>query len=77
MTKVDLNEAKAALSELLTRAQAGEEVVIFRDNAPVARLVPIGPTPLPRRPGRWKGLANLDDGFFDPLPESEVAGWGV
>lgn len=35
-------EAKARLSELLDRAQAGEEIIIKRHGAPVARLVPIG-----------------------------------
>jgi prevent-host-death family protein len=40
---VDIGEAKARLSELVARAEAGEEIVITRDNAPVALL-----TRLPR-----------------------------
>lgn len=37
---VGLFEAKAHLSELVARAEAGDEVVITRHNKPVAKLVP-------------------------------------
>jgi prevent-host-death family protein len=40
MTRVDVAEAKARLSELIDRALAGEEVVISRRDVPVIRLVP-------------------------------------
>jgi prevent-host-death family protein len=36
-------EAKAGLSDLLRRAQAGEEIVVTRNGEPVAKLVPIRP----------------------------------
>jgi prevent-host-death family protein len=39
---VGLFEAKTRLSELVARAEAGEEVIITRHNKPVAKLVPIG-----------------------------------
>jgi len=35
---VNIGDAKARLSELVARAEAGEEVIIARDNSPVARL---------------------------------------
>jgi len=35
---VNIGEAKARLSELVTRAEAGEDIIIARDNSPVARL---------------------------------------
>jgi antitoxin (DNA-binding transcriptional repressor) of toxin-antitoxin stability system len=35
---VDIGEAKTRLSELVARAEAGEEIVITRDNVPVALL---------------------------------------
>lgn len=38
---VGLFEAKAHLSELVARAEGGDEIVITRHNRPVARLVPI------------------------------------
>jgi prevent-host-death family protein len=43
MTEIAAFEAKNNLSDLLTRAEAGEEVVITRDGRPVAKLVPITP----------------------------------
>jgi prevent-host-death family protein len=41
METVGLFEAKTHLSELIARAERGEEVIITRHNRPVARLVPI------------------------------------
>lgn len=41
MHTVGLFEAKTHLSELVARAEAGEEVVIMRHNRPVAKIVPI------------------------------------
>lgn len=37
-TTVKISEAKAHLSELLARVEAGEEVIIARGNDPIARL---------------------------------------
>jgi prevent-host-death family protein len=42
METVGLVEAKTHLSELVARAEQGEEVIITRHNKPVAKLVPIG-----------------------------------
>jgi prevent-host-death family protein len=42
MESVGLFEAKTHLSELIARAERGEEVVITRHNKPVAKLVPMG-----------------------------------
>ncbi len=38
---VNIGEAKTRLSELVARVEAGEDVVIARDNRPVARLAPL------------------------------------
>ena len=35
-------DAKTHLSELIARAERGEEVIITRHNRPVAKLVPVG-----------------------------------
>lgn len=43
MTKVSLAEAKAHLSELVNKAEAGEVVEILRHGKPAARLVPVNP----------------------------------
>lgn len=41
MTRVNIAEAKAKLSDLVDRALAGEEVVICRSGRPVARLTSV------------------------------------
>ena len=43
MEKVQLFEAKARLSELVDRAEAGREIVITRRGRAVARIVPARP----------------------------------
>lgn len=45
METVGLFEAKTHLSELVARAEQGEEVIITRHNKPVAKLVPISEVP--------------------------------
>jgi prevent-host-death family protein len=65
---VNIHEAKAHLSALSARAEAGEEIVIARANKPVVRLVPVAPPKVQRRIGEARGLARmaLD---FDDLPD--------
>lgn len=75
MTVINVHEAKTHLSRLLSRAAAGEEIVIARAGKPVARLVPLPEARQPRRPGLWKGKLTVPDAFFDPLPEEEFAAW--
>ena len=41
MAGVNLAEAKAHLSELVSKAESGEETVIMRRGQPVAKLVPV------------------------------------
>ena len=48
----------------------------MRGDVPVARIVPLAPEEKPRRqPGRFKGVFDLDDRFFEPLPEEELEAW--
>lgn len=75
MTVVNIHEAKTRLSRLIAEAEAGGEVVIARNGAPVARIVRIGPAPAARRFGAMRGAAATGDAFFDPLPEEELAAW--
>ncbi len=55
MEKVQLFEAKARLSELVDRAEAGRETVITRRGRAVARLVP-----MPRRSPRSANATVID-----------------
>jgi prevent-host-death family protein len=69
---MNVQEAKAHLSALLLRVEAGEEIVLARNGRPCARLVPLRP-PASRRLGFLQG--SVDDAFFEPLPANERAAW--
>lgn len=75
MTTMNIAEAKSKLSELVARAEAGEEVVIARNGKPSVRLQPVEPMQR-RKPvlGFWDHLnLNIPDSvFFDPDPELEA-----
>lgn len=78
MTKVNVFEVKAKLSEYLDRASKGERILICRHNQPVAELRaiphartdarPIGP--LPGRP-----TFDVPPSFFEPLTDEELDLW--
>ena len=61
---VNLADAKARLSELVSKAECGEETIIMRRGQPVARLVPIA---LPK-----KALRSLAE-FRATLPKARTA----
>jgi len=65
---VNIHEAKAQLSSLAARAEAGEEIVIARANKPIVRLVPITPPKVRRRLGEAKGIVRIAPDF-DDLPD--------
>jgi prevent-host-death family protein len=43
--KVSVTEAKAQLTELVRRAEAGDEVILTRHGQPTVKLVPLKPRP--------------------------------
>lgn len=74
---INVHEAKAHLSELLARVEAGESIVISRRNKPVARLVAVekdGPKK-PRPMGLARGEFTIHPAFFQPMTEDELADW--
>ena len=74
MPVVNVHEANTQLSRLLAQVEAGEEVVIARRGAPVARLVACKPRGK-RQPDVLKGKITITDAFFEPLPEEELKRW--
>jgi prevent-host-death family protein len=77
MAVVEIPEAEMRLGELITRAEAGEVIIITRDGVPVARLTALAQ--LMHRPkfGSMKDkLPHIPhEFFFDPLPEEELGAW--
>jgi prevent-host-death family protein len=66
---LNIYEAKTHLSELVERAQAGEEIVIAKAGRPMARLVPLRHAGPARAPGRWAKSVTIAADFDAPLPE--------
>jgi prevent-host-death family protein len=73
-TKVNVQEAKTHLSRLLSRVEAGEEIVIARDGRPIARLVSVHEHPV-RAPGSARGEFTVPDDFDAPLPDEIQSGF--
>ena len=69
MAQVNIHQAKTHLSQLLTRAALGEDIVIAKSGKPIVRLVPIEEPPQDRTLGQDEGLYVVPDDFNDPLPE--------
>jgi prevent-host-death family protein len=64
-----MHEAKTNLSQLVERAQSGEEIVIARNGKPVVRLVPVRDrSSLASIRGVWRGLVRIAEDF-DELPD--------
>lgn len=66
---VNITEAKAQLSRLVDRAQAGERIIIGRAGEPAAILQAYATDPEPRKLGGWSGRVWIADDFDDPLPD--------
>ncbi|MBI5442723.1 MAG: type II toxin-antitoxin system prevent-host-death family antitoxin [Deltaproteobacteria bacterium] len=71
MTSVTLQEAQARLPDIIRTMTPGEEVVILRDNEPVASLVARGVhASQPREPGSEKdAVLFMAEDFDAPLDE--------
>ncbi len=75
MAMVTIHTAKANLSKLIARVEAGEEIVIARGSTPVARLAPIRAPSAARRFGALKGVVSVGPEFFEPLSQAELKAW--
>jgi prevent-host-death family protein len=77
MTQVGMHEAKTKLSQLVQRAEAGEEIVIARHGKPAVRLVPVERTSsFAASYGVWRGKIRIADDF-DELPPDIADAFGA
>ena len=68
--QVNIHEAKTNLSKLIRLAEAGEEVIIARDDVPVVRLMPvIEAMPQRRAGGAASVILYLAEDFDAPLED--------
>jgi len=72
---INVHEAKTNFSKLLEEAHAGKEIILAKAGVPYARLMPLATTDATRKSGR---IPEIDDaGFFEPLPDAELAAWNA
>lgn len=75
-TTVNVQDAKTRLSELLRRVEAGEDIVIARAGAPIARITAATP---PRRNLDAPLLPEIPpilvDALFEETTAMELADW--
>lgn len=77
VTQIGMHEAKTKLSQLVERAEAGEEIVIARNGTPVARLVPVAAeNSLAAVYGALHGRIEIADDF-DELPDDVADAFGA
>jgi prevent-host-death family protein len=75
MDTVTIHTAKTTLSQLIARAEAGEEIILARRNVPIAKIVPYQPVAPKRQFGAFRGVVSVGPEFFEPLPDDELAAW--
>lgn len=75
--QINIAEAKAKLSELVARAEAGEEVIIARAGKPSVALRPVGSDApeAKRKLGIWDHLGLMIDEDLFIGPDPETAAW--
>lgn len=76
MVIATISEAKAQLSKLIAKVEAGQEVIIGRAGKPVAKIVPIGAGKVEWKPGALKGRIKMAPDF-DELPEDIARAFGM
>lgn len=72
-----MHEAKSKLSQLVERAQRGEEIVVTRNGTPAVRLTPVSkPNRLAAVRGALRG-ANILPDALDELPADVARAFGM
>lgn len=69
MLNVTVDDIQRDLLKYLDQVEAGETLVIFRSNKPIAELKPIGKSKELRPFGLCAGEFSVPDDFDAPLPE--------
>ena len=81
MESIGLFEAKTHFSELVARAEQGEELIITRHNKPVAKLVPIGAVSSELDSRRLKAVRAMQAigdevaARSEPISKKEILAW--
>ena len=65
---VGMHQAKMHFSQLVKRAQAGDEIIVEKFGSPLAKIVPYAPERIEREPGLLAGRITINPGFEDLPP---------
>jgi len=72
-TMININDLPQRLSQVLSDAAKGEEIIVTRDDVPVAKLVPleaaVPAAPKERIAGLGQGRIWISPDFDEPLPD--------
>ena len=69
-TVLNMHEAKTHLSKHVAALKTGDRIILCRRNRPVAEIRPVTERQDESRPfGLGRGLAEVTDAFFEPLPD--------
>ena len=63
---VNTHDAKSRLSDLIRKAEAGDDVILARNGTPVAKIIPWPPAQPARRPGAWSGRVEYRGDIVGP-----------
>jgi antitoxin (DNA-binding transcriptional repressor) of toxin-antitoxin stability system len=74
MALVEIRDAEPQLEELIERGAAGEQILLARDGAAAARIVPV--TSMSAIRGAWRGRVRIADDF-DELPDDIAEAFGM
>ena len=75
-TVLNMQEAKPHLSRYVAGLKPGDRIILCRRNIPVAEIRPISDRVDEPRPfGLGRGLADVTDAFFKPLPDDVLGGF--
>lgn len=77
MSHIGMHEAKTNLSQLVERAQAGEEIVITRNGEPVAELKPVRKRTIKDVYGISKDNPAWFAPDFDRIPDEIAEAFGI
>jgi antitoxin (DNA-binding transcriptional repressor) of toxin-antitoxin stability system len=81
MIEVKTHEAKTQFSKLVAMVLSGEEVVVYRGDQPVVKIVPFREGSPARRRARVGTVTSdqveYSDDAFSPLSEDELREWGI
>jgi len=69
MQTIALKEAQSNLPEIIEKLTPGEEIVITRDDRPIATIRATSAPRKPRHPGTLKGTVLYIAPDFDAIPE--------